>query len=110
MAKLYIIGNGFDLAHNLPTKYEDFFYWFWEHRFKEIYKENSNTSEDVLCSLRTRRYASWYQLMFHLHLQLSSMNGRQLYPWLCDENMFAIGYCTFLDNLQLNLGDNGVGH
>ena len=22
--KLYIIGNGFDLAHNIPTKYWDF--------------------------------------------------------------------------------------
>lgn len=25
--KLYIIGNGFDLAHKLPTKYEDFYTW-----------------------------------------------------------------------------------
>ncbi len=25
--KLYIIGNGFDLAHKLPTSYEDFYEW-----------------------------------------------------------------------------------
>ena len=25
MNRLIIIGNGFDLAHNLPTRYEDFF-------------------------------------------------------------------------------------
>lgn len=25
--KLYIIGNGFDLAHNLPTRYSDFYNW-----------------------------------------------------------------------------------
>ena len=24
MRQLFIIGNGFDLAHNLPTSYEDF--------------------------------------------------------------------------------------
>lgn len=26
-ATLYVLGNGFDLAHNLPTTYRDFFYF-----------------------------------------------------------------------------------
>lgn len=26
--KLFIIGNGFDLAHGLKTKYEDFLLWY----------------------------------------------------------------------------------
>lgn len=30
MNKLVIIGNGFDLAHGLPTRYTDFISWFWE--------------------------------------------------------------------------------
>ncbi len=29
MNRLIIIGNGFDLAHNLPTKYSDFLKWYW---------------------------------------------------------------------------------
>lgn len=32
MKTLYIIGNGFDLAHELPTRYGDFHEWLDEHR------------------------------------------------------------------------------
>lgn len=38
MNKLVIVGNGFDLAHNLPTSYEHFINNFWkslEHNYKE---------------------------------------------------------------------------
>lgn len=29
MNRLIIIGNGFDLAHGLPTRYSDFLKWYW---------------------------------------------------------------------------------
>lgn len=28
--KLYIIGNGFDIAHGIPSKYSDFMNFVWE--------------------------------------------------------------------------------
>lgn len=37
MKKLFIIGNGFDLAHSIPTKYDD---------FHEFLKENYNDDDD----------------------------------------------------------------
>jgi hypothetical protein len=37
MNRLVIIGNGFDLAHGLPTKYSDFINDFWKN-FKTNYK------------------------------------------------------------------------
>ena len=30
MNRIVLIGNGFDLAHGLPTKYEDFINDYWE--------------------------------------------------------------------------------
>ena len=30
MNRIVLIGNGFDLAHGLPTRYEDFIKWYWE--------------------------------------------------------------------------------
>ena len=30
MNRIILIGNGFDLAHGLPTRYEDFINWYWE--------------------------------------------------------------------------------
>lgn len=30
MNRLIIVGNGFDLAHGLKTKYSDFINWYWD--------------------------------------------------------------------------------
>jgi len=41
MNKLLIIGNGFDLAHGLKTRYSDFLVWYLDsvlERFKREYK------------------------------------------------------------------------
>jgi hypothetical protein len=40
MNKLVIIGNGFDLAHGLPTSYGDFINWFWSN-IRSTYKDES---------------------------------------------------------------------
>ena len=65
MNRLVLIGNGFDCAHDLKTKYEDFFYWYWEQRFNDIHNERTKTSEDILCSITTLEYESWYMLMYY---------------------------------------------
>lgn len=39
--KLFIIGNGFDLAHGLKTKYSDFIDNFWEWEMKRIQSVNN---------------------------------------------------------------------
>ena len=41
MNKLVIIGNGFDLAHGLPTSYKDFFNDFWKN-LKLNWKKRKN--------------------------------------------------------------------
>ena len=100
MNRLVLIGNGFDLAHKLPTSYKDFFYWYWRYRFNNIHDEYTNTSEDVLCSLTTLRFESWHMLMFHNHIQLTAMNGEQLYPWLCDNKLFTIKYSQLFNRIR----------
>ncbi|AYM99225.1 AbiH family protein [Chryseobacterium sp. 3008163] len=42
MNKLIIVGNGFDLAHGLKTKYSDLINFFWESLLLECDKLNSN--------------------------------------------------------------------
>jgi hypothetical protein len=43
MNKLILVGNGFDLAHNLPTSYSHFINDFWSNIHlnykKDVYKE-----------------------------------------------------------------------
>jgi len=44
MNKLVIIGNGFDLAHGLPTSYGHFIDWYWEKVFKKLHSQNTSGS------------------------------------------------------------------
>jgi hypothetical protein len=41
MNRLVIIGNGFDLAHGLPTSYKDFIDDYWGNVLKELYSNHS---------------------------------------------------------------------
>lgn len=47
--KILILGNGFDLAHNLPTTYNDFlsFFSFWKGGFDDIENPNYSTFIDI---------------------------------------------------------------
>ena len=107
MNRLVLIGNGFDLAHELPTSYRDFFNWYWGYRISDIYNENTNTSTDNLCSLTTRRFKSWRELMFNNHVEMTSMNGEQLLPWLCDFRYFEMKCSPFFDRIRNSVETKG---
>ncbi len=47
MNKLVIIGNGFDLAHGLKTKYSDFVLWYLNKRFEEQNTPKKNDLVDI---------------------------------------------------------------
>lgn len=47
MNNLFIIGNGFDLAHGLKTRYSDFIVWYLDRALK-IYKKTREYSDPVL--------------------------------------------------------------
>ena len=50
MNRLVIIGNGFDLAHGLPTSYKDFMNDYWRNVIQVF--ENKDNYEDNLFSLK----------------------------------------------------------
>lgn len=53
MNKLFIIGNGFDLAHGYPTAYSDFVKWIWNN----IHHDVSNAKFRTLVEINLpRRY------------------------------------------------------
>ena len=52
MNDLYLIGNGFDLAHGLETSYEDFLLWYLKRSVSNINHERPY--EDELISIYTR--------------------------------------------------------
>ncbi|WP_348813100.1 AbiH family protein [Flavobacterium maritimum] len=53
MNRLVIVGNGFDLAHGLPTSYKDFIGDYWEKVLNELL--NKHIYRDSLCALDISR-------------------------------------------------------
>lgn len=66
MNRIILIGNGFDLAHNLPTSYKDFINHYWEQwgqYLLGVYSSEKLT--DGLCSIsQTEEPESWHDI-FH---------------------------------------------
>ena len=50
MNRIILVGNGFDLAHKLPTKYEDFINWYWAQWNQRLKYGKTRIEEDELNS------------------------------------------------------------
>lgn len=52
MNRIILIGNGFDKAHNLPTRYDEFIHWYWMEWGKRLRASPESVEIDRLCSFR----------------------------------------------------------
>lgn len=62
MNRIIIVGNGFDLAHQLATRYEDFINWYWDEWGHSLATSMNRNLTDGLCSFRLKDnvfYAGW---------------------------------------------------
>lgn len=50
MNRIILIGNGFDLAHGLPTSYADFIRSYWSLRLAQLIQNDQMKTEDGLCT------------------------------------------------------------
>ncbi|MBD5345535.1 MAG: hypothetical protein HDR92_00170 [Bacteroides sp.] len=75
MNRVVLIGNGFDLAHGLPTKYEDFINWYWEQWGKKLRNSSKMVEQDVFCSFALKNTVGlkgWYLVHSHVYKLLPS--------------------------------------
>ena len=49
MNRIILIGNGFDLAHGLPTRYSDFIEWYWNQWGERLLHAINKCEDDGLC-------------------------------------------------------------
>ena len=54
MNRIIIVGNGFDLAHDLKTRYEDFINWYWDKWLKLLNNSISQFEEDELFKISAK--------------------------------------------------------
>ena len=73
MNKLILIGNGFDLAHRLPTSYNHFVDHFWTH-LKENHKKEWAKEMVFIDEKNGDLYTSLHQF-FSGHKKTTLKNG-----------------------------------
>lgn len=106
MNRLVLIGNGFDLAHDLKTSYEAFIYKYWERKFYSFIGNGSNVSKDILCTLTSM--APWSVVYYNNSYYFGNSNGKELYEFLKDNpNKFQINYTPFFERIHHSIETKG---
>lgn len=115
MNRLVLIGNGFDIAHGLNTRYEDFINWYWEMRLNALLTETSSISEDCLCKLviKTEECSNWLNYFF-THSFRDLMTGEWKFPpteilSAIKENTddFSVTYSKFFETILQSIETRG---
>lgn len=73
MNKLIIIGNGFDLAHGLPTSYKDFMNWYFEQWRERLMKSHKRIERDELCTFWIKQHTSWRDSFYYNNLHVDGL-------------------------------------
>ena len=107
MNRIILIGNGFDLAHNLPTKYEDFINWYWGNIARRFYFNLSNVYTDCLCSLKIKR-STWGEFAYNNY---SILHPRPYHEYIKDimndKENFEVQLTPFLQNICQSIATKG---
>ncbi len=83
MNRIILIGNGFDLAHGYPTRYEDFINWYWDKRVHSFHGNLTPLSEDCLCSIKMASDNSgscWNIFAFNITGMFDKGSGKIIKP------------------------------
>jgi hypothetical protein len=92
MNDLYLIGNGFDLAHGLKTSYNDFLLWYLNGFLKNLW--NKTYYEDDL--MKVQVMGSTYQLPSNF------TSIKDVMTWLEEHNYFRESHHDFFDKILKN--------
>ena len=104
MNRIVLIGNGFDLAHGLKTKYEDFIDWYWEQRVHDFSQINSNVSKDSLCTFEVIEPYTWSSYASQYIARYPSKPIKKVvYDILSNKDCFKVRFSPFFDNIRKSI-------
>ena len=78
MNRIVLIGNGFDLAHDLKTSYANLIDWYWDMRMKNLQAVDTTKSSDKLCTLELLSNNSINWRNFYNQNQLQAFSGKRV--------------------------------
>lgn len=79
MNRLVLIGNGFDIAHGLKTRYENFIDWYWEEWGYRLMRSGNKLESDEFCHFILNEelgLGAWY-LIRDRYYQKRSMDANE---------------------------------
>ena len=84
--RIILEGNGFDLAHGLKTRYEDFINWYFEQLKKSLANCNYSIYEDGFCKLQVNfemcGVSSWKEFIHPNKHNISRMSINDFLKYL----------------------------
>ena len=109
MNRIVLIGNGFDLAHNLRTKYEHFIDWYWDYRVNGFVGNISNVSKDLLCTFEIKGpNECWNVFAFQLPRVFQRIPGKDVIQSIVgDKERFNTRFYTFFDRIIKSIDTKG---
>ena len=106
MNRIVLIGNGFDLAHGLKTKYEDFINWYWDHlatRFRQNKFPVDDNLVDIAIGERFRAEA-----LFNHIMRLQDFDGSKFKELVINNGIaFSCSYTPFFKNIITSIETKG---
>ena len=110
MNRVIIVGNGFDLAHNLKTKYENFINWYWDKWGQRLRSCGVKSISDGLCSFVLKDevgLAGWYLVWsYHYGVYPANLTDRQLLEQakkddkVCDYKMHSTFFSKICNSIE----------
>lgn len=110
--RIILVGNGFDLAHGLATRYENFIDWYWEQYISKLKDCLINTYSDTLCSftLKEAMYGNrWYQFLSpYNNKSFENKSGREIYEILKEQKeTVSIEQTPFMNRICQSIESKG---
>jgi len=108
MNRIVLIGNGFDLAHHLRTKYEHFIDWYWDYRVNGFVNNHTNKSTDCLCTFECLLQETWYSYYFYLPKIFQKLTGKEVVQSIRkDPYRYKVTYSSFFENICKSIETKG---
>ena len=108
MNRIILIGNGFDLAHGLPTSYKNFIDWYWEEWKKKLMSCIQNIAKDELCEFSLcEKPLVWLGYFFHNISRIDPPKGSDLIESLKQNPNTKVVLCDFLKEICKSVETKG---
>lgn len=97
MNRIIIIGNGFDLAHGLPTSYKNFINWYMDEWVQKLRSCHKRRESDELCEYRSM-IGDWYNILFeNYNIITKQPDGKSLISLIKRNANFQYNQSRFLE-------------